>query len=1096
MLESKPLMTADEPKTRNLFTGDYPDLEIRFETVVRRVKREDPLRPLIAIIPSHLLGLHLARTLADKDVPHANIHFKTLKDLAGQIASPQLLQDAKMQPPSLACEALIGEVIAELNTKESDFYFRGIAKKPGSHEAILSSIHDLKLACLDPDTFDELCDRPGIDRKCNHRKSRDILKIWRAYEDRMRALGWYDDAHVDEVACGKAGTSDLVTDSSGILLYGFYDLNELQRRLVMSLAAANNVTAFVPFTKEHAFEYAMPIVSWLESEGFTVAPPGCGPSDGAAGMPRSEMRTPALERLCENLFSPGGSLDSIEDSLLIMSVPGEAREAREIIRLVSEEVRDERVAPHEIAILTRHSHPYTGLFRDMMEGLEVTPYILEGRKMGDTRTGKCLGLFLEILRDSFSRRAVMEYATFSGKGNAAALWDLISMDAGIVEGQDEWESHLEELLKELKAGRRSGPYKAEDVNELLSFVRRLAKSLGAIQRSVSWADIAKHLTTALTEIIGKGDYSKDITEALRDLRLLDQVGVVPTAAGLIGFIDDILETTVDSTGRFQRNGPSVMSLIAARGIPFKVVILPGLVEKSFPAPARQDAILLDGERRALNREISGSEDHPIQLRGAPQLDKERLFFRLAVGAAKEKLVLTYPRLAIGTARERVPSSFVLATMEAALGHRVDFYAAENFRGFLRIPLARIGSDAPSSALDEAEFDISLASQDLTGRKKDAFRYLQATSRSFSRALDLETSRWGKRAFTAYDGILACEKALKHLKAKYSIVGRSVGPTRLETYAACPYKYYLRMILGLETLVEPEREPSIDPLDRGSLIHSVLWKFFTALKKKRKRTPFALKPEDVGLLQEILARSFEEFERQGITGYPLMWEMEQAEIRRRLEGLLEEELLRQESEPDGYLPAYFEVRYGMEPYGQEESEISVEEPVPLPFGERRISVRGKIDRIDLAGGFKHARVVDYKTGKATPKFKENDLMQGTSLQLVLYLKAARVILGRIHKGIEVDYAEYYSLGQSGRKRHIRFDSGRLGACQDQLTAILNTIADGIEAGLFFAYPGEACRTCDYDRICGGTTEREFVYDLKSDDKKISAFRAVKGDVSDV
>jgi superfamily I DNA/RNA helicase len=79
--------------------------------------------------------------------------------------------------------------------------------------------------------------------------------------------------------------------------------------------------------------------------------------------------------------------------------------------------------------------------------------------------------------------------------------------------------------------------------------------------------------------------------------------------------------------------------MAARGVPFKMVIIPGVAEKSFPPLIRQDAILLDHERKILNRSLGGKETEPLPLKTEGRLEEERLLYRLAIGAAKEKLTL-------------------------------------------------------------------------------------------------------------------------------------------------------------------------------------------------------------------------------------------------------------------------------------------------------------------------------------------------------------------------------------------------------------------------------------------------------------------------
>jgi ATP-dependent helicase/nuclease subunit B len=345
-------------------------------------------------------------------------------------------------------------------------------------------------------------------------------------------------------------------------------------------------------------------------------------------------------------------------------------------------------------------------------------------------------------------------------------------------------------------------------------------------------------------------------------------------------------------------------------------------------------------------------------------------------------------------------------------------------------------------------------------------------------------------FTPHDGVLARRESREHLSSVYSILNRSVAPTRLETYATCPYKYYLGEVLRVRPLIEPEHVESIDPMDRGSLIHSILWEFFTELKRRQApQVPITLKESDLDLLRALATRAFDRFEKLGLTGYPMMWEIERRDIIARLEELFTEEL-----EQSEYFPAYFEVRYGMKSRGEAESAASIDEAVRISLGKTKIDLRGKIDRIDLTHDRRRARVVDYKTGKSRPRYKDNSLHKGKSLQLPLYLYAAHDVMKRFHEDIIVDYAEYYHIAVAGRKRHIRFDSDELKSQQNDLAFIVRTIADGIAGGLFFAYPeGETCRYCDFGIICG--TAKEYIYERKSGDRRIGAFLRMKGKATD-
>ena len=112
-------------------------------------------------------------------------------------------------------------------------------------------------------------------------------------------------------------------------------------------------------------------------------------------------------------------------------------------------------------------------------------------------------------------------------------------------------------------------------------------------------------------------------------------------------------------------------------------------------------------------------------------------------------------------------------------------------------------------------------------------YLREVSPFFGRGLQLESSRWGKRNFTGYEGILSSKEALQILRERYSIFKKSISPTRLEAYAACPYQYLLNVIMGVEALTEPEKEATISPLDKGTLIHDYSLEIFYGSEKRER-----------------------------------------------------------------------------------------------------------------------------------------------------------------------------------------------------------------------------------------------------------------------
>src|SRR3989442_10057888 len=95
---------------------------------------------------------------------------------------------------------------------------------------------------------------------------------------------------------------------------------------------------------------------------------------------------------------------------------------------------------------------------------------------------------------------------------------------------------------------------------------------------------------------------------------------------------------------------------AARGLEFDVVFAPGLAEKLFPRKIGEEPILLDSARGRLGAGLATNDR---------RLDAERLALRIAVGAARERAVVSVPRPDLGGSRPRRPSFYAVAAPRPA-----------------------------------------------------------------------------------------------------------------------------------------------------------------------------------------------------------------------------------------------------------------------------------------------------------------------------------------------------------------------------------------------------------------------------------------------
>lgn len=1065
-----------------IITGDFPVLEAAFARHVRRIREKENFKPLLVLLPSGPLRLHLRRLLPGHGVDHFNLRLWTLEELARSIAMPVMMSQGKREIPPPAAGLIMGENVRRMAPGRAKFYFRDIAGREGFHDALLATIRDLKDACLGPGDLKGLLKKTCLK---GNPKIRDLALLWERYEKYLAGNKIFDQSDLLHTARDHAQSFALVRQTPAVIIYGFYDFNESQRCLLEACCRRKEALVFLPYEKNGPFAYVEPTLEWLRRSGFSESR-----SEAAPLRQRSRI----LGHLAKNLFSETrgekgwDNAEELEEAVQIISAPGETREVREVVRRVFRQVLEKGASMHEIAVMTRASGAYNRLLRETFEGADIEPCFLEGMPLSETRAGRSVLLLLEAENSDFQRQNVMEFATlarlpmenFRKEGEDTASpeqWDMISLSAGIVSGAGEWKRRLGQLPHSLS--RRADGNTIDAVNQLTRFMASLIKLLQNVKKAKTWGKKADFLSGAFGTIIEDDEQCEPVKALVSHLAQLDEFGLPDSQidSDFPRLVRETLESQLLSAGRFQRNGPTIGSLMALRGVPFKVVIMPGMVEKSFPPVIRQDAILLDSERQALSAALGGNETGPIPLKAGRRLAEERLLFRLAAGAAEKKLILSFPRLDSATGGERLPSSFILSAVEALDGKTADFASLENHEAFSRVSLSRAATEEPEHALDAVEFDLSVVQHALDAGKTSDAAYLGKLSPFFRQGLRAELSRWGSRHFTAYDGVLGSPEARKMLRESYRVTGRGVSPTRLETYAGCPFKYLLGSILGIKKMIEPERARTIDPMDRGKLIHDILYEFYEEIGRQRG-VAFKLKESDAEKLLSGAGKALERFEKTGVTGYRAMWELEKTDILSDLRTFFILELGENE-----FLPAYFELRFGMEESEEKDSRFSTAKPVLIPVGKESIMLRGRIDRIDISPSAGQARVVDYKTG--IKYGKQNDFKGGTMLQLPLYLKAAQQLLENLDGNIRVRGAEYYFMTGRGDFRRVGFDAEELDKQEAELGQILRTIASGIDSGFFPACPtDDICKYCDFSLICGSW--KTALFERKRSDARASQF----------
>ena len=244
-------------------------------------------------------------------------------------------------------------------------------------------------------------------------------------------------------------------------------------------------------------------------------------------------------------------------------------------------------------------------------------------------------------------------------------------------------------------------------------------------------------------------------------------------------------------------------------------------------------------------------------------------------------------------------------------------------------------------------------------------------------LDEELGGLGSRIVSAinYDNRAELDKGI--VEGFFS--GRiKSSATRLRTYSACPYQYFSRYILELE-----EREEfKFEPLDLGVFYHCVLDGLLKRLNRKKKSFASIEKDELLRFLREeisevITTSTFiSNFRRHSAHN---------AFIIQVASEVLEDcvvaigEMVR----AGKFRPVLSEVSFGE----AKDSSYKLGEYELAFSGGRRLSLDGKIDRLDVAevNGEKIAIVFDYK--RSAESFNWSEFYYGLDMQLPIYILAA-------------------------------------------------------------------------------------------------------------
>jgi ATP-dependent helicase/nuclease subunit B len=650
----------------------------------------------------------------------------------------------------------------------------------------------------------------------------------------------------------------------------------------------------------------------------------------------------------------------------------------------------------------------------------------------------------------------------AGTLRAPWRWEALIVDAAVI-GRDatRWKRRLEGKHAEIErqiaeAKREDGGDEArisglrqvqQQLNYLKSFALPIVEEIASWPESATWGEWLDRFEALAPRVLKSPAH---VLRVLADLRPMGEVGPIDLDEARRVLAERLL--TMESEPPAHRYGRVFVGTPEqARGRAFRVVFVPGLAERMFPQKPREDPMMLDGMREAVDPAL------PTQRH---RLASERLLLELAAGAASDRLYVSYPRIELSESRARVPSFYALDVMRAATG-RVPHHdeLEQRAREVGDATLAWPAPSAPEEAIDDQEHDLAVLRRLLDETNPDAVKghahYLLKLNECLRRSV---VDRWarGQRRWSPNDGLTRVQPYTRAALATQRLNARSYSASALQLFSACPYQFVLSAMYRLRPFEQPEALQRMDPLTRGSLFHEIQASFFRRLQS-RSLLPVTAATVDAArvvlddVIEVIGARAHDEL----VPAVERVWQGELATIRRDLHAWLE--YLARDGEE--WLPTYFELAFGRVP--GERDEHSMHDDVVI---DGRFRLRGAIDLIEEHAQSKALRITDHKTGRKPDRIEKVLIGGGTVLQPVLYSMAVETALER-----EVSHGRLFYCTSTGSffSHPILLDERSRAAGLE----VLEVIDRAIETGFLAAAPTEeACDRCDFRPVCGSDVHR--------------------------
>jgi ATP-dependent helicase/DNAse subunit B len=726
--------------------------------------------------------------------------------------------------------------------------------------------------------------------------------------------------------------------------------------------------------------------------------------------------------LLTHIFSGNYPTPPLPDGTVsIIEAPTRRREVEEVARAIRRVLErppsSGQVPLDRIAVVTRDLNPYAGHLEAIFRRYRIPLRLGANQPLRAAPPARFITDVLKIPRDGYRREAILgllntPYVRVAAKAHRGLLREAGYIDRAtrslakciatrhdeIAEAREESDQRnrvvLQGKLTRIGAG-------AEAFAELVAILETLeppatvadhAERLCAALERLGFDPAAHSLVDAAATAMGP--LFGALEELAREARMiapnrvvsLDEFAALTEAA--------FAERTIENRNRSEQ-GVVALSVIDARGLDFDLVFVVGLNDGGFPLYHRDDPLIPDDLKLALNRPLATALRRRFGANAPNALGRllrtrydhnaeDWFLFFLALSMPEREVVLSYSA-ADENGNPLLRSPFteevlkllgehayedVVRRVGAGIPEPDDCFAADEFLNFAA--QNRLLDHAAANSIAEPERLVSIARRIEIERHRESYLTLPTREDRTESISSVE-----KLALASlYDGRVAADARLHRLLLqKADGTPRPWSAGQLSEFASCGFKYFAGRILSLREEDEPDYEQS--PLESGDAVHEILREIVA------RGVDFSDRRVAHAAAGEVLAKQYAWRHREARD--PAFFDVQWRSVQQMVEEAIEYETRQRDrsSERPPELKPEFELRFAI---GESGAKLASE--------QLKVALEGRVDRLELyraghSGPIRKIKVVDYKTSRNLSGFadKLKNELGVTDFQIPVYALGA-------------------------------------------------------------------------------------------------------------